>query len=51
MPKYVTLFNYTPKGIEEAKTSPERVASARAAIESVGGKWANLWSRWVVTTV
>jgi uncharacterized protein with GYD domain len=37
MPKYVTLFNFTPKGIAEVKTSPERIAAAKAGIEALGG--------------
>ena len=37
MPSYVTLLNYTPKGIAEVKTSPDRIDAARAAAESMGG--------------
>jgi uncharacterized protein with GYD domain len=37
MPTYVSLLKYTAKGIAEVKTSPDRIAAARAAAESVGG--------------
>jgi uncharacterized protein with GYD domain len=37
MPSYVTLLNYTSKGISEIKTSPERITAARAGAEALVG--------------
>ena len=38
MPKYIILLSYTDQGIKNIKESPQRVAAARKAIESAGGK-------------
>jgi uncharacterized protein with GYD domain len=37
MPTYVTLMQYTQKGIENIKQSPARVEAARQAIQQAGG--------------
>jgi uncharacterized protein with GYD domain len=39
METYIILGNYTQKGMEEIKKSPERTAAAKKAIEAAGGKW------------
>jgi uncharacterized protein with GYD domain len=39
MPKYITLVNWTEKGIQEVKDSPGRLDKARALAESLGGKF------------
>lgn len=38
MNTYVMLINYTQKGIENIKESPDRLAKAKAAFKSVGGE-------------
>lgn len=38
MPTYVTLWNYTPKGIENIDDSPDRLDDAVELIESLGGE-------------
>ena len=38
MPLYFTLINYTDQGIKNMKDTPARIASAREAVESAGGK-------------
>jgi uncharacterized protein with GYD domain len=37
MPKYITLINWTEKGVAEAKTSPDRIDMARALARQMGG--------------
>jgi len=38
MPTYITLVNFTPKGIENIKESPKRLAAAKEVIQSFGGE-------------
>jgi uncharacterized protein with GYD domain len=38
MPTYITLLNWTPKGIENIKESPKRLDQAKAAIKAAGGE-------------
>ena len=38
MPSYITLYNWTQKGIEEIKESPARLDAAKAAVQAMGGK-------------
>ena len=38
MPTYVIVGNFTQKGIENIKDSPDRLAQARALIKSLGGE-------------
>ena len=38
MPTYITLFQWTQKGIENVKDSPKRLDKAKQAIEAAGGK-------------
>jgi uncharacterized protein with GYD domain len=38
MPTYITLYNWTQKGIESVKDSPERLDAAKAGVEAMGGK-------------
>ena len=38
MPTYITLINYTQKGIENIKESPARVDAAKAAFKALGGE-------------
>ena len=38
MSVYITLINYTDQGLRNMKGAPERVAAARQALESVGGR-------------
>ena len=37
MPSYVTLLNWTQKGIENVKGSPDRLDDAKARAEEMGG--------------
>ena len=39
METYIVLGNFTQKGVEEIKKTPERTAEAKAAIEKAGGRW------------
>ncbi len=39
MPKYVAMLSFTGEGISNIKQSPDRVQSAREAVEAVGGTW------------
>ena len=39
MATYITLLSYTDQGIKNIKQAPERVAAAKKAVESAGGKW------------
>jgi uncharacterized protein with GYD domain len=36
---YFILGNWTQQGMAEIKSSPERVGTAREALERAGGKW------------
>ena len=38
MPTYITLINYTQKGIENMKESPKRLDTAKALFKSMGGE-------------
>jgi uncharacterized protein with GYD domain len=39
MPTYITLFRWTPKGIEKVKDSAGRLDKVKKAISSSGGKF------------
>jgi len=39
MATYITLLSYTDQGARNIKEAPQRVGAAKAAVESVGGKW------------
>lgn len=38
MPTYITLVNYTQKGIENVKESPERLEGAKEAFRGMGAE-------------
>lgn len=38
MPTYITLVNYTQKGIENVKESPQRLEAAKKAFQRLGAK-------------
>ena len=38
MPLYISLINYTQQGIENMKDGPDRLETARRAIENAGGE-------------
>lgn len=38
MPTYITLVNYTQKGIENVKESPQRLDAAKQAFQGMGAK-------------
>ena len=38
MPTYITLFQWTQKGIENVKDSPKRLDRAKEVIKAAGGK-------------
>jgi uncharacterized protein with GYD domain len=38
MPHYITLFQFTQKGIENIKQGPSRLDAGKKAIEAAGGK-------------
>ena len=38
MPTYITLVNYTQKGIENIKESPARLEKVKAAMKAAGGE-------------
>ena len=38
MPTYITLMNYTQKGIENIKESPTRLDTAKKAFKGMGGE-------------
>ncbi|MFB6155321.1 MAG: GYD domain-containing protein [Haloferacaceae archaeon] len=39
MPTYISLIDYTQKGIENMRDSPERLEKAKEVTESVGGEY------------
>jgi uncharacterized protein with GYD domain len=39
MPTYITLVNYTQKGIENIKESPARLDKVKGAIRATGGEF------------
>ncbi len=43
MPTYISLMNYTDRGLREVKKSPSRVDAARKAAEDLGGKLGDLY--------
>ena len=43
MPAYVTLFNFTEKGVNNAKDSAKRAQAAREAWEAAGGRFIGIW--------
>jgi uncharacterized protein with GYD domain len=38
MPTYISLVNYTPKGIENVKESPQRLDAAKKAFKEMGAE-------------
>jgi uncharacterized protein with GYD domain len=38
MPTYITLVNFTQKGIENIKDSPQRLEKVKAAMRAAGGE-------------
>ena len=38
MPTYITLFQWTQKGVEQLKNSPKRLDRRKEALKAVGGK-------------
>ena len=38
MPTFVTLYRWTPKGIENIKESPERLDAAKQAMQAMGAE-------------
>jgi uncharacterized protein with GYD domain len=38
MPTYITLVNYTPKGVENVKESPHRLEAAKQAFKAFGAE-------------
>ena len=38
MPTYISLVNYTPKGIENVKESPQRLDAAKKAFKGMGAE-------------
>ena len=38
MPTYITLVNYTQKGIENVKESPQRLEAAKQAFQGMGAE-------------
>ena len=38
MPTYITLVNYTQKGIENVKESPQRLKTAKQAFQGMGAE-------------
>jgi len=38
MPTYITLINYTPKGIENVKESPNRLDAAKKVFKTMGAE-------------
>jgi uncharacterized protein with GYD domain len=38
MPTYITLGNFTPKGIENIKESPKRLEAVKEVIQAFGGE-------------
>lgn len=43
MPAYVTLFNWTEKGISDVKDTVKRAKAAQEAWEAVGGRLIGIW--------
>jgi uncharacterized protein with GYD domain len=37
MPTYISLMNYTDRGIHEVRKSPQRLDAAKAQLEDMGG--------------
>jgi uncharacterized protein with GYD domain len=43
MPTYITLVNYTQKGIEHIKESPARLDKVKEAIRATGGEFKSFY--------
>jgi uncharacterized protein with GYD domain len=43
MPAYVTLFNWTEKGVQGVKDTATRAKAAREAWEAAGGRFIGIW--------
>ncbi|MDX1435236.1 MAG: GYD domain-containing protein [Anaerolineales bacterium] len=43
MPAYVTLFNWTEQGLQNASATAERAQAAREAWEAAGGRFIGIW--------
>jgi len=43
MPTCITLVNYTQQGVSKIKDSPARMAAAKKAAESTGGKFLGVY--------
>jgi uncharacterized protein with GYD domain len=44
MPRYITLYKLTQKGIQDIKNSPQRIRDGIAAWEKMGGKLVGFYS-------
>lgn len=43
MPGYIGLFKYTPHGLADIKSSPERIKQAKALAEKMGIRVVGVW--------
>lgn len=43
MPAYITLFNWTEKGVQDVKNTAQRAKAVRAAFEAAGGSLVGIW--------
>ena len=43
MPTYITLINWTEKGISNIKEAPQRIDAFKKAVEAKGGKVTNFY--------
>jgi uncharacterized protein with GYD domain len=43
MPAYVSVFNWTEQGVQNAKETVNRAKAARAMWEKAGGRWIGIW--------
>ena len=50
MATYITLVNYTQKGIENIKESPERLEAAKQAFQGMGAELKEFYLLWADTT-
>ena len=46
MPTYMTLINYTQKGVENMKDSPNRLDAAKELFKSMGGELKSFTLPW-----
>jgi uncharacterized protein with GYD domain len=54
METYITLANYTGKGVANIKESPQRIDAARKAIDAAGGKmvaWYQVMGRYDMVVI